>query len=437
MAQSRLPPGPKSWLGPTLAYMRDPLRAMQRLRARHGDPFTMRLGPAKMVVASAAADIRGIFEAPPDRFAPSNLALEDMVGRASMLTLEGDAHRSLRRKLNAAILDRREDLSSAAIVALARRHVATWPRGRPFAAMPLLARLSLEAILRAMFGVADAARIERFALAFETLTRRGSMLLMLVPGLRRDLGRWSPWGRFLRARGVLEGMISEEIAAIRAAGSEAARPGALSRLVWLRDDAGAPALDDETIRQNLLALLSAGHLSTAASIAWAVHWIWSTPSVLERLQVELADFTPGSDTPYLDAVCRESLRILPVAPMVARQLGCPMDVAGHAVPAGVMVAASIDLAHHDPATFPDPGAFRPERFLDRRFQTGEYLPFGGGRRHCLGAWLAMEEMRMSLAVLATGPRLSLIDRKRPKRQFSGGLLVPGGGVKIMLEKEPP
>ena len=432
-----LPPGPGSWIGATMAYMRDPLGAMQRLRARHGDPFTMRLGPARIVIASAAADIRGIFTAPPESFVASGMALGEMVGRKSVLTLEGEAHHALRRTLNAAILDRREDLSGGAIVAMARRHVAGWPRGRAFAAMPLLARLSLEAIVRAMFGVAEESRIETFARGFEALTRAGSMLLILVPALRRDLGRWSPWGRFLHARGALEAMIAEEIAAVRAAGPAAARPGALARLVWLVDDAGGPALDDETIGQNMVALLSAGHLSTAAAMAWAIHWTWSTPGVLERLQAELRGFSPEDDTAYLDAVCREALRLSPVAPMVARELGRPMRVGGCLAPAGVMVGASIDLAHHDAVTFPSPEAFRPERFLDRRHQTGEYLPFGGGRRHCLGAWLAMEEMRLVLAVLATGPRLRLVSMARPKRQFSGGLLVPKGGVKIVIEGETP
>ena len=338
-----LPPGPRSWLGATIAYVRDPMGAHERWRARHGDPFTTFLGRNQTVITARAEAIRDIFAAPVGAYAASSLGLEEIGGAQSVMTLEGAAHVAMRRLLSAAMLDRRNELSPGIILEIARRHVAGWPRGRAVAALPLLSRIALEAILRAVCGVRDDAAVQRFERAFEGLNRTLGVSIMLVPALRRDFGRWSPWGRFVRARRGLTDLFDVEIALARAgarAGAPGGRTDALANMVAMRGEDGRPALDDAALHDNLIALLFAGHLTTASSLAWAVHWIWATPGVLDRLREELGDFARDGDpeaaltAPYLEAVCRETLRIRPVSPLLARTLAGPMVIAGHLTPGG-------------------------------------------------------------------------------------------------------
>jgi len=227
------------------------------------------------------------------------------------------------------------------------------------------------------------------------------------------------------------------MAAARTAG-DARDDSVLAYWARLRDPSGQPALTDAQIRDNLLTLLFAGHDSTAVALAWSVYWTHREPGVLIALLDELRDYAAAPEaglparTPYLDAVCREALRMHPVAPGVARRLARAMDLGGFSVPEGGVVMACVDLACHDPALYPDPGRFRPERFLDRDYGHDEFIPFGGGERRCPGARLAFMEMRAVLATLVCGFRLRLLEKRTLKATWSHGIRRPETGVRMLL-----
>jgi cytochrome P450 len=430
-----------------LSWLRDPAGHHHALRARHGDPFLTYLGQLKLVVTGSPKGVRDIFTAPIDAFTPTGVGLAEMMGEHAIPVLEGEQHLTMRRRLNAVLLDRQDAGVAPAILDIARRHVGAWPRRRSMAAEPLLRRISFDVILRIVFGVVDPGRAAAYADAFEELGRQSSVSLVLFPALRRGLGRWSPWARFRAAQRRVHTLILEDIAAARARGGP--EPGGfdtLGHLVALRGDDGEPAMSDEAIRDTLTTLLFAGYESTAAAMAWSLYWSWTTPGVLDRLRTELAQAWSCPDhaaemaaaalrLPWLEAICREGLRLSPVAPLVVRQVARPLRVAGHTLPAGVLVGASVDLAHANPGVFPEPAAFRPERFLHGRFHPTELLPFGGGRRHCPGARLALDEMRLVLAVLASTPGLAVMDRRPPRRVLRGPMLAPARGAPTIRIEE--
>ncbi|WP_159997443.1 cytochrome P450 [Roseomonas sp. 18066] len=432
-------PGPRCWFAANLGWLRDPAGYHARQRQRFGDPLGGWLGRLRLALTGSPAGVRQVFAAPLDTYAPVGVDLAGMLGAEALPVLEGAAHLALRRRVNAVLLEGEAAQAGPAILAIARAEIAAWPRGRAMPAGPLLQRLSFAVIMRVVFGVIAPGRAEAYRAAFARLARHAGIGLVLLPALRRDLGPWSPWRRFLEARATVHRLIAEDLAAARAS-SDAARFDTLARLAALREADGAPSLSDAAIRDTLVVLLSAGHESTAAAMAWALLHCWATPGVLPRLRAEL-DGCDGAAAsllrlPFLEACAREALRIAPVAPMMVRQLARPMTLAGHDLPAGMLVGASAELAHADPAVFPEPEKFRPERFLDARFRAHEFFPFGGGRRLCPGARLALEEIRLVLAVLARTPGLALADHRPPRRVFSGPLLAPSrGGPRILLQEQ--
>jgi cytochrome P450 len=255
--------------------------------------------------------------------------------------------------------------------------------------------VTLEIILQAVFGVQAGAAKERLRAALEDLlafmARPSSFTVLVMLGAERA-------ARIPAFRRVIEQVdraIHEEITARRAA-DLAGRDDILSLLLQAGDDAGRPLTDLE-LRDELVTLLVAGHETTATALSWAVERGLRTPGVMERLRDDLA----AGDTAYLLAVCHETLRLRPVLPVVLRRLTEPMRIAGHDLPAGVKVAPCISLVHRRADLYPDPHAFRPERFLGVKPGTYTWIPFGGGVRRCLGAAFALFEMQAVLAAVAT------------------------------------
>lgn len=433
------PPGPRSRILHMVEFFRDPLACYRRLRARWGDPFTVPfLLGNRMVVSGRPPLIKEIFAAPADAYVAVDKTGEVFVGRHSVILLDGDEHRRMRDMLMAPLVEQRGHGNGPMIRDVALRHARSWPAGEPFRLLERMRKVSLEVILRTVYGMVDERRMAEFAQAFKELHGAAGFWVVFVPALRRDLGPWSPWRRFTATRARCDRIIYEDIAAARARGHDPNRLDVLNHLVGLRDEEGRPAISDEEIRDNLFTMLFAGHESTATALTWAVYWTLRTPGVLDRLRNELAEFARTGDTSlvarnaYVDAVCREALRIHPVSTNVARRLRCPMTMLNRRLPEGTVVSASIDLAHHDPDIYPDPDAFRPERFLERRYGISEFLPFGGGRRHCLGANLGLEEMRIVLAVVVTTLDLGLLEPKPVRPVWKAGTMAPRTGVRVRV-----
>jgi cytochrome P450 len=298
--------------------------------------------------------------------------------------------------------------------------------------------ISLEVIIRAVFGVQDPAHIEVLRAALIELVAATVPSLLFFPWLRRPWGGLSPFVRYDRAIKRVEALIYGEIAARRAQPDEA-REDILSLLLAARDEAGE-GMRDQELRDELLTLLFAGHETTGIALAWASYWLHRNPGSLERLRAEIDALGDSPDPeviarlPYLDAVCNETLRLHPIVPDIPRMLARPLEVGGHhlAPPLGVAVATT--LIHRRESLYPEPDLFRPERFLERRFTPFEYLPFGGGHRRCIGAAFATYELKIVLATFIRHARLDLAEPGVVKVARRNVVLGPATGVRMRLRE---
>ena len=306
----------------------------------------------------------------------------------------------------------------------------SWPVGEPFALRPHTQRITLAVIMRAVFGVHDEDRLVRFGRLIERFSDRVSAVLAF-PMLRRNLGPWSPWTRFQRAREALDEFIYEEIALRRAevAAGGGEREDVLSLLLAARHDDGSP-MSDEELRDELVTVLAAGHETTATGLAWAIERLLRNQRVLSRLRDSIA---AGEDE-YLEATVIETLRARPVIVDVARKLTSPARIGDYELPAGTFVMAAIAALHYREDLFPEPEQFRPERFLGSRPDNYAWIPFGGGVRRCVGAAFAEYEMRVVLRGILERAELSAPDPKPEKVKVRNITLAPGRGAQVRLDR---
>jgi cytochrome P450 len=430
---SRLPPGPRApGIVNALRYARDPLGFFARLARRHGPLATVAYpGFGRVVYVTDPELVREIFTGDPAQLHAGEAnatVLEPAVGRHSILTLDDEEHLRQRRLLLPPFHGRAVARYGEVIRDATRRDMAQWPVGRSFALRPHTQAVTLDVILRAVFGLREPARLTRArALAGEFAHR--SDLVVHYPFLRRDLGRLSPWARFLRARDALDAFIYEEIARRRAAPDAEERDDVLSLLLRARHEDSTP-LSDRELRDELVTVLGAGHETTATALAWALERIARHPRVLERLRESLA----ADDEAYLDATVKETLRIRPVLPDVARKLTAPLRLAGVELPAGTMVLPAITALHLREDLFPDPWAFRPERFLEGDPPAYAWIPFGGGVRRCIGAAFAEYEMRVVLREILERADLRAADPRDERVRLRNITLAPARGARMVLER---
>ncbi|MEX2197008.1 MAG: cytochrome P450 [Thermoleophilaceae bacterium] len=429
-----LPPGPRAPRAlQTYLWLTRPAQVFERCARRYGDPFTLRLLLAgDMVYVAEPGAVREIFSGDPGVFnaGEAYTLMEPTGGRNSLFLLDGDDHLRMRKLLSAPLHGERLKRWKPVIEELAEREIARWPVGTPFALRPITESLTLDVIMRIVFGIREPGRAAELRSLLPRLfhVSLAQAPSFVVPRLRRDLGRWSPWGRYVRLRARIDELLYEEIARRRAELSGEGggdRDDVLSLLLGARDDDGR-ALTDSELRDQLVTMLLAGHETTASSLAWAFERVLRTPHVHERLRAE-----PHGE--YLDAVIKETLRSRPVAAHVARKLTEDAELMGHRVPARTVVAASIYLLHHSPVLYPEPQAFRPERFLEKQPAPYSWIPFGGGVRRCLGAGLATLEMQVVIPAVLQRVRLRAA-RPEPERVVPLGVtLVPGRGGEVVVE----
>jgi cytochrome P450 len=362
----------------------------ERCRARYGKRFTLRLlqtPPA--VYLSDPAEVKEVFTAPPEVLHPGEGArvLEPIVGANSVILLDERSHLSQRKLMLPAFHGERMDALTGLLEEITEREVAAWPLDRPLALHPRLQALTMEVILRAVFGLDPGARLdairERLTKNLELGANPGSM----VPFLQRG----PAWKNFMRRRDESDALLFELIDERRAEPEE--RDDVLAMLLAARHEDGSP-MSNQELRDELMTLLVAGHETTASELAWAFERLARTPAVTRRL---LAEIDSGDGDAYLTATVHETLRRRPVIPNAAPRLTKqPVEIGGFRYPEGVVLIPNAYLIHHDPEIYPEPYAFRPERFLDEAPGTYTWIPFGGGRRRCLGASFAMLEMKVVL-----------------------------------------
>jgi cytochrome P450 len=259
---------------------------------------------------------------------------------------------------------------------------------------------------------------------------------MFVPALRRRFLGLSAWSRFLRTRERIKSLFAKELAARRASTDE--RSDILSLLLQARYDDGT-SLSDEELLDQMMNLIGAGHETTASSLAWAFYFIHRDPAIKERLLKEVNSLAGPFDPeavvhlPYLEAVCSETLRINPVAPLIGRVLVKPLSLLGYELPPGIAVGVGILLCHRRADLYPQPDHFRPERFLQRTYTPFEYLPFGGGARRCIGAAFAMYEFQLVLYSILKRYSLRLVERGPVRSVVRNTTAGPGKGIRMIVE----
>jgi len=433
-----LPPRPDlSRFQMTAGFMLTPTRFLESCHERMGDYFTLQPQPGRTLVVTVDPEaVKTVFSGDPDvlRAGEGNIVLAPVLGSGSVLLLDGAEHLRHRRMMLPPFHGERMRAYGDAIAEVAEERIARWPRGRAFPALPEMQAITLDVIMRAVFGLDDPARRRAIGAPLRRLLdsvgTRGRVLLLALTSGRT--GRLSPWARFARVRREADAVLYEEIARRRADSGAAEGDDVFSLLLAARDEDGEPLTDAE-LRDELMTLLIAGHETTATALAWALERLVRTPAVLQRL---LEEERAGDDA-YLDAVVKEVLRVRPVLSIAARRVVAPFEVGGHVLPPGVHVAPCIYLAHRRPQAWPEPTAFRPERFLDGAPAPGTYLPFGGGVRRCAGAAFASLELREVLRAVLE--RFALAPAgQHTERMIRGSVtLRPSRGGMVLTEPLQP
>jgi cytochrome P450 family 135 len=425
-SRASLPPGPRAPAAlQTLAWTLLPTWFMERCAASLGEAFTITFAPSGMrfVMISDPEAVKTIFTAPPE-IAPSgagNSPVAGVMGPSSVIVLTGPEHLRQRKLLLPPFHGERMRSYEEVIVQATRADMASWPRGRPMRLQARTRAITLEVILRAVFGV-DAERMAPMRRAIGELLAPVNVLRTLLIAARRPTAE-RPTGAFGRALERLDGLIYEELGRRRRASDLGEREDILSLLLQARDEQGE-AMRDEELRDELVTLLLAGHETTATSVAWAVERLVRHPAKLERL---IEEIDAGGEE-YLGAVVNETLRVRPVVPIVVRVLQQELEVGGHLLPAGTRVAPSIWLTNHNARVYERPREFLPERFLQAAPETFSWIPFGGGIRRCIGASFAQLEMKVMLRTALSELRPSLPAGVRTRR---GGELVRRRGITLV------
>jgi cytochrome P450 len=413
-------------------YGRDPLGFLAEQQRRFGDVFTIHFPYFGRIVYVARPDlVKELFTGDPGVFHAGEAnatVLEPALGPNSVLTLDDAPHLRQRKLLLPPFHGERVERYGELILEITRREMESWPVGRSFALRPHTQRITLAVIMRAVFGVHDEERLRRFEGLIDDFARRVG-LVASIPPLRRNLGRLSPWGRFVRSRQALDAFIYEEIALRRAEVDQEERDDVLSLLLGARDEEGT-AMSDRELRDEMVTVLGAGHETTATGLAWAIERLTHSPAVLAKLRDSLA----AGEEDYLGATVKETLRARPVIVDVGRKLTAPATIAGHDLRAGSFVLAAIAALHYREDTFPEPERFRPERFLDAKTDNYAWIPFGGGVRRCIGAAFAEYEMRTILREFVERAELRAADPAPEKVKIRNITLVPAKGARVVLER---
>jgi cytochrome P450 len=427
---AHLPPGPRTFSSlQALRLRRDPVGVLEAMARQYGNFFTLTIpGIGPVVVIAEPATARIVLSGDPATFraGAATRRLLPFVDPHTVLGSDGDAHRRYRRRLMPLFRADRLAGSRDWIAAIAHAAVDTWPVGERFPLMPHLRAIAFRVIARLALGVTDEARVAELQRRLTHMLNGAGMetaWLALVPSGRGSRGAHRVYER---RRGGVDEILRGEIARRRTQDDVARGDDALALL--LGQEAGAPPLGDTEVADELRSLLIVGHETTASALAWALDLVLRHPPVLMRLVEEFG----SGDTVFLDAVIDETLRIRPPVIDVVRLLDAPIELGGSLLPPGTIVAVSPYLLHHRSDLFADPEAFQPERFLRGRAAPFTWVPFGGGARRCLGAALAVWEMRITLRVILERLTLAPVRRRPERARLQGTMLVPGRGGEVVV-----
>lgn len=439
---NRLPPGPKNPILSSYRFYNDAMGYIQACGRDFGDPFMLPLVGDRLVMTGDPEGIRQIFMADPDIFRSAATPLEALVGTEALVTQSGLAHRRSRKVLTGPYHGREILIYGDRIQRTAMRHAETWRPGEKINLFRAMKDISLEIIIRTVFGVGEDTRVRLFQTAIDETMARYTPLFSYIPYSQHNFGGFGPWARYRRASDKLVALLQEEIRAKRSNGLGS--QDVLSLLLGSVDDDGKPMPDSWVIDQ-MRGLLLGGNETPAITLAWALYEIERHPAVKDRLLSELDALgpEPGPNAlaaiPYLGAVCDETLRLHPVIAAGSRRLESPFELKGYTLPPELMVCFAPAITHFDEAIYPEPIRFRPERFLDKSYSPFEFLSFGGGMRRCLGITFARYQMMILLGTILCQHRIRLASNKPLRTILYGIPLGPEDGVPAIYEgrRTPP
>jgi cytochrome P450 len=427
-----LPPGPRRpAFVQTLEWIADPKGFMTRCQRRYGDAFSVRLGPnTDVVFLSDPEAVRDVFQGPPEQMNTGDIngLFRRVLGRNSLLVLDGAEHMRQRKLLLPLFHGDHIARHRDAMVQAADDEVARWPIGEPFPLQPRMQAMTLNVILRAVFGMEEGPQRDELRVLLARLLELNTTIATTLPQLRIELGGLTTWGRLMRCTAEVDRALYAEMAR-RREHPNAEQDDVLSLLLDARDEAGEPMSDTE-IRDQLLTMLVAGHETTATALAWAFERMVRHPDVVARLRADLAE----GDSRYLDAAIKESLRLRPVVPIAARKLSAPLSVGGRDYEAGTVLMPCIFLLHRNPAVYEAPEEFRPERFLDDQPATYSWIPFGGGVRRCIGSNFALLEIRIVIESVLRELDLRPATRRDERIVRRAFTLSPRRGARVVASR---
>lgn len=429
-----VPPGPKApmpWQ--TLAIMLRQRPYLERQRRRYGSMFSINLlGLGHLVVVSDPDLIKHTFMAPPDVLhAGSRSPLRKVLGDNSLLGIDEDHHMEQRKLLLPPFKGQRMKAYEPLIEEIAAAEIERWPLNTEFATAKSMQTITLRAILRAVFGATGATLTE-----LEELLPRWTDMgqsLSRFPQVHKDLGPRSPWGKFVRLRAKVDKILDGLIDQTKNDPDLTERPDVLALMVQARREDGSPLTNAE-IRDQLVTMLAAGHETTAHTLAWSIERLRRHPMVLKRLQ----DEADAGGKELREATILEVQRMRPVISFAGRHTMKPFEVGGYRLPRGVLIGLSAGLTHFDPNLFERPDRFDPDRFVGVRPGTYSWIPFGGGRRRCIGATFAHMELDVVLKLILQRVELAPTDAPDEKWHFKGVAWSPkeGGRAFVTRRREP-
>lgn len=445
MSLSNLPAGLTTpSLLQTLSLVAQPIGFLEQCAQRYGDTFTTRVlgwqSPPVVFFGDPTA-IAQIFTAPAGQFELGKVThvFRPLTGDRSLIMLDGERHQRQRQLLMPPLHGDRMRTYGHLICDLTRQVIADWTLNQPFSIREATSEISLQVILRVVFGMTPGPRYYQLKHLLNALLEAVTSPLyssqFFFPMLQKDLGRWSPWGAFLKQQYLIDKLIYAEIRQRRAQ-FDPDRADVLTLLLSAQDEAGR-SMSDEELRDQLMTLLLLGHETTASALSWAFYWVHEEPSVLAKLRQELESLGNAPDPdrlaqlPYLTAVCKESLRLYPIALISQpRKVKTPVQIGNHTFDPGAILIPCIYLAHRRPQTYPAPEQFQPDRFLQQKFSPYEFLPFGGGSRSCIGAAFSLYEMKLVLATVLSCYTLTAATQGTVKPERRGITFVPSSNFRL-------
>ena len=442
---SSTPPSPSDHpLIQRVRYMRDPLGYLATCQRELGDVFMLQLTKHGMVVVCSPELAKTVYTAGDEYLVAGEAKIKvfgKVLGRSSTLLLDGAPHLRRRRLLLPRFRGELMQAFAPVMIEACQRTLDAMPRDRVFALHPFMHRAAFEVIMRALFATTPASELAPLrdilhAFANEAITSR----LLMFPALQKDLGPWSPWGKVRRIVDRTRPAVLDEIRRRRRAATPTT-DDIVGLLLDARHDDGA-LLTDEEIRDEILTMVAAGHETTAMALTWLCSTVFTRPDILAKLRAELSAQTADGrldvdKLPYLEAVCRESLRYNSLIPNGSgRLIKKPLPLGAYVAPAGAMLTVAFHQIHRRADVFARPDEFWPERFLEGKYSPYESLSFGGGTRRCLGMPFALFEMKIVLATILERLRLEIVQRDvRPS--WRGMFLTPSKGLQVRVHPVSP